>query len=427
MRLKIFSVGFLTTAAILVVVMSTREEGSAFQVDASRLHDEAIVVDGHVHIINRVFYEGIDPWKPNATGLQDYARSKQGGVDVVIEQLYVDDGYNNYNVAVKQALRLIETFYRVLEANPDKMELALTSSDVRRIVRSGKLAVILAIEGSGDMEGDLDVYRVFYRLGVRMVQIVNHNTTNAYADAYAGTAKWGGITDHGRALIREMNRLGMIVDISHATEAAQLQMIEASAAPVAATHQGMRRFSDHPQNLSDKVHKALAAKGGVNGIHGHGMFLTQEYANWMRDRRVRRTPPPLPNTSRSPDQDYGKYIADLDRAIKAEWLSERYRYGTPWKALAPAASVPLPGVPDWADNVDYAVKLVGSNHVGLGLDLMDGTSWLRDFDATSYPKLTQVMVARGHRPDAIRSILGENWLRLLDAAKVPSKATPSAQ
>ena len=150
------------------------------------LHDDAIVVDGHVHITNRVYWEGIDPWEAQTTGLWDYARAKEGGLDVVIEQVYIEDPYNNYNYAVKQAVRLVETFYRVLEANPERMELALSGADVRRIVEGGKTAVILALEGGFDMEGDLDVLRLFHRLGVRLVQFTNHNTTNAFVDAGLG-------------------------------------------------------------------------------------------------------------------------------------------------------------------------------------------------------------------------------------------------
>jgi membrane dipeptidase len=138
------------------------------------------------------------------------------------------------------------------------------------------MAQILGLEGGFDMDGDLDVLRLFYRLGVRMIQFVNHRTTNAFADSYEDVQKWRGINAHGRKVIREMNRLGILIDISHATEATQLQVIEASEAPVVASHVGMRQFSNHPQNLSDEVLKNLAAKGGMIGIHGHGSLLKQK-------------------------------------------------------------------------------------------------------------------------------------------------------
>ena len=230
----------------------------------SRLHDELIVVDGHVHMTNSVFHQGIDPWKPQSIGTFDYARAKQGGLDVAIEHLYIEDAYNKYNYTVKQACRLIETFYRILEANKDKMGLALTSQDVRGIVAQGKMAVVLALEGGFDMEGDLDVLRVFHRLGIRMVQFTNHDTTNALVDS-SFLEKWDGISQQGRAVIREMNRLGIVIDISHASEKAKGEIIEASQAPVVTSHNGLQHFSSCPGNITDETLQAWQPKAGSSG------------------------------------------------------------------------------------------------------------------------------------------------------------------
>jgi membrane dipeptidase len=384
---------------------------------AAALHRDAIVVEGHAHTINRVFHEGIDPWKPQPTGLWDYARARQGGVDVVIENVHADDAYNNYNATVKQVVRLIEVFYRVLDANRDKMELALTSADVRRIVADGKMAVVLAIESGFDMEGDLDVLRLFHRLGVRLVQFANHNTTNAYVDAGLGERRWNGINQHGRKLIEEMNRLGIIIDVSHASDEAQLQIIAASRAPVTGSHHGLRAFSDHPRNMSDAVLKQMAAKSGLLGMHSSAAFLSQKYYDWSRSRSGGTRSVPLP--IRSPDRDYGSYIAALDALVAERWIQN---YAKPWRELAPP-DAPLPTVSDWADQVDYVVQQVGDSHVAIGLDMNQGGSNLQGFDATAYPKLTEALMAKGYTTETIRRILGENWLRLLDAALVPGAST----
>ena len=182
------------TLVLLATACSALIPAAGQSINAAKLHEEAIVVDGHVHIITPVFHQGIDPWQVQETGLWDYARAKQGGLDVVIHTVYIEDPYNHYNYAVKQAGRLIETFYQVLDANSDKMELALTSADVRRIVSQGKMAAILALEGGFDTEGDLQVLRLFHRLGVRMIQPISHNTTNAFLDAGLGEKRWGGLT-----------------------------------------------------------------------------------------------------------------------------------------------------------------------------------------------------------------------------------------
>jgi membrane dipeptidase len=435
MRARILAVMAALVAALVWLAPAAPATVEAQSSSAAALHRDAIVVDGHVHITNRVYWEGMDPWQPHETGLWDYARAKQGGLDVVVEQVYIEDPFNNYNYAVKQACRLIERFYQVLEANKDRMELALTSADARRIVASGKMAVILALEGGFDMEGDLDVLRLFHRLGVRLIQLSNHNTTNAFADAGLGEQKWGGVNDLGRKVIREMNRLGILIDVSHASDAAQLQAIEASAAPVVASHHGLRDFSsDAARNFPDKALIAMAAKGGLIGIHSNSDYLSKTYyREWSRGRPAAQraadtdafgnsvAPPPLVQT---PDKDYGRYITALDAREGDNWRRSNSRKWRDSQQQIIATGAPLATVEDWLDNADYAVKLVGEDHVGIGLDMMTGGSQIRGFDATGYPRFTEAMVARGYSETRIRKILGENWLRLFDSAKVDPDAGP---
>lgn len=388
----------------------------------TQLHKKAIVVEGHAHVINNAFVLGHDPWTAQAVGTIDYARAKQGGVDVIVEQLYVEDEYNDYNYTVKQAVRLVETFYRILDANPDKMELALTSADVRRIVSQDKLAVILALEGGFDMEGDLDVLRLFARLGVRMVQLVNHETTNAMADSQA--RKWQGLSAHGRKVIAEMNRLGVIIDISHASDEAKLAIIEASHAPVVTSHNGLKHFNSRMGgNLSDAALDALARNGGLLGLHSAAWILSARSYEWGF-YGPHNTPPEPGSKSLGamPSRgaiDYGEYITNLDALMKDKW---QYGHGylEPWRerqkrVLSQGAK--LPTVDDWADQIEYIVKRVGPDHAGIGLDMMSGGHWLRDFDATSYPRLTSALRAKGFSDEVVFQILGANWLRVLDKAQ----------
>lgn len=391
---------------------------SSQKLSAAKLHKESIVVDGHVHVISRVFHEGIDSWKPQKTGLIDFARAQQGGVKVIIHALYIEDPYNRYNYTIKHACRLLEIFHQVLEANSDKMELALTSADVRRIVAKGKMAHILGFEGGFDMDGDMEVLRFFHRVGVRMLQFVHHRTTSAFADSYGDTVqKWNGINALGKKLVREMNRLGILIDVSHATEATQAQIIETSEAPVVASHVGAKRFSNHPQNLSDELLEAIAKKGGLIGVHGHGSFLCQKYWDWRRD--VHETVSWRTESmemERGPI-DYAEYINKLDTLLHKEWKSGPTTfYGTPWKQTFPPGA-PVPTIDDYINTVDYLLKLLGDDHVAIGLDLMWGTYWLKDFDATSYPRITEALVEKGYSARTIKKILGENWLRVLDTAK----------
>jgi membrane dipeptidase len=381
------------------------------------LHGQ-ILADGHVHITNRVYWEGIDPWKPQPVGQFDYARARAGGVNFVIENV-APYGYNTYNTTVKQAGRLIETFHRMVEAHRDRMELALGSADVRRIVASGKMAVLLSIEAGFDQEGDIDILRLWYRLGVRMIQFSSQVTT-AYADSSVrGGAKWSGINEKGRRLIAEMNRLGMLIDISHATEAAQRQIIAASRAPVVASHVALRAICSNPANLSDEVLRALIAKGGMIGIHSAAEQIGQRYYDWSRGK------PSIPVNGvtredilfgelpllRSPNHDYGEYIDALDAQQGDRW---RRFYSQPWHE-SPEGEALVPSLDDWVAHVSHAVAVGGPKSVAIGLDLTNARSTLKNFDASHYPDLVEAL--RKHNL-ATPEILGENWLRALDAAKV---------
>jgi membrane dipeptidase len=373
-----------------------------------------------VHITNRVYWEGIDPWKPQPVGQFDYARARAGGVNFVIENI-APYGYNTYNTTVKQAGRLIETFHRTLEAHHDQMELALTSADVRRIVASGKMAVMLSIEAGFDQEGDIDILRMWYRLGVRVIQFSSQVTT-AYADSSVrGGVKWSGINEKGRRLIAEMNRLGMLIDISHATEAAQRQIIAASRAPVIASHVALRAICSNPANLSDDVLRALIAKGGIIGIHSAAEQIGQRYYDWSRGK------PSIPvngvtreqilfgelSLIRSPNQDYGEYIDALDAQQGGRW---RRFYSQPWHE-SPEGEALVPSLDDWVAHVAHAVAIGGQKSVAIGLDLTNARSTLKNFDASHYPELVEAL--RKHNL-ATPEIFGENWLRVLDSAKVPN-------
>jgi membrane dipeptidase len=299
------------------------------------------------------------------------------------------------------------------------MELALTSADVRRIVARGKMAVMLSIEAGFDQEGDIDILRLWYRLGVRVIQFSSQVTT-AYADSSVrGGAKWSGINDKGRRLIAEMNRLGMLIDISHATEAAQRQIIAASRAPVVASHTALRAICSNPSNLSDDVLRALVAKGGMIGIHSAAEQIGQRYYDWSRGK------PSIPVNGvtredilfgelpqvRSPNLDFGEYIDALDAQQGDRW---RRFYSQPWHE-SPEGEAVVPSIDDWVAHVAHAVAVGGPRSVAIGLDLTNARSTLKNFDASHYPELVEAL--RKHNL-ATPEILGENWLRVFDSAKV---------
>ena len=286
-------------------------------------------MDGHVHIINRVYWEGIDAWQEQPGIGWDYARARKAGVNCVIDNIGTY-GYWNYNYSPKQALRLIETAHRFAEKHSDKMAIALSVADARAIVASGRVAVFLGCESGIDHEGDIEVLGAMHRLGLRTIQFATQTGYNAFADSALAplqgaqpTDTYKGINERGRALVREMNRLGVLIDITHGTDAVQAQLIEASRAPVVASHDTLRGV--YGFGISDEILKALAAKGGLVGIHGSAHLVGPRYRKWMAEKPenaqhagavVGRMVGYMPSAPRPPG-DRGEYIARFDEEFRA--------------------------------------------------------------------------------------------------------------
>jgi membrane dipeptidase len=377
-------------------------------------------MDGHVHVTNKTFWLGNDPWKPSPTGTGwDYRRAAAAGINVIIEN-FGTYGYWSYNTTPKHMLRLFETFHRFVEANEDKMALALTAEDARRIAATGRMAVFLSCESGWDQEGDLDVLRAFYRLGLRSVQFASQSGFNAYSDVQAGLpsggARWGGINSRGRALVEEMNALGILIDITHASTAAQAQIIEASEAPVVASHVTAASVSG-AGGLTDDLIVALAAKGGMMGIHGGSSAVGVRYKQWIAQNPERAAQLSQaigdmvryrPSFGRSADDsNYGDFIARFDQESRDRTRAVFVPYVDPPDA---AAAVPTPD--EWAEQIRHVIGLVGAEHVGIGLDMFGGRSHVPQ-DASGYPLLVEA-ISRVTTPKNVEKVIGENWLRVIE-------------
>jgi membrane dipeptidase len=394
--------------------------------------DLKIVMDGHVHVTTRAYWEDIDLWKPQpaATGW-NFAQARAGGVNCIIENLGTYT-YWNYNYTPKHMLRLIENFHRLLEANVDKMGLALSVQDARRIVASGRMAVFLSVESGWDHEGDIDVLRAFYRLGLRSIQFSTQTEFNNLADSalttVPGATHWNGLSPNGRTIVAEMNRLGMVIDIVHATPTVQVALIETSKAPVVASHVTAAAVSG-AGGLSDEVMKSLAAKGGLVGIHGASAIMGKRYRAWVAanpDKMASVSAPfnklvfSRPSLDHTPDSDnWGSYIEKFDAQTRTNWR-EVFR---PFQDHPEA--VPLvPTADEWAEQVDYVIKLIGADHVGIGLDMFGGRSGVLR-DPSGYPDLLKAL-NRVTTPANVKKIAGENWLRVLgDIFSLKDKTRPA--
>jgi membrane dipeptidase len=377
---------------------------------AHRLHRDALVFDAHVHAVNRQFYHGGDMGQRVDDGQFDLSRAREGGLDAMFFSLFVTEQYYPARFETKQVLRLIDEAYGQLERNKDTVELAFTASDIERISRSGRIAAFMDLEGGFDLDGDPAVLRMLYRLGLRAFQLPAHNWTNGFADSCCAPARWGGLNERGRAIVREANRLGMVINVSHGSDETIAQAIDVSVDPVVASHHGLRSVNDIPRTMPDHLLKKLAAKGGVIGFQIGNEFHNVQVFNW----RTARAGKPFWDTS------------EIGRRKEADMTIDQID-----RLVAP--QFPMVGVeaPDdirltpsgWLGVVERAIELVGDDHVMLGSDFDGGPTLPRGMrDVRDLPLLTEAMLERGWSEERIRKFLGGNLLRVV--RQVTEATTP---
>jgi len=257
---------FFRRAVLLGAVLALPLAAADISAEARRIHFGSLVLDGHVHVANRQFYHGGNMGDRLDGGQFDLPRAREGGVKAMFYTVFVTEEYYPPRYETKQVLRLIDTALEQIELNRATIELARNATEIERITARGKMAAVLDIEGGWDLDGDLGVLRNLYRLGVRVAMLPAHNWTNNFADSCCAPPKWNGLNARGRAVMAEMNRLGMLINVSHASDVTIEQAIDASKDPIVATHHGLRSFNNIPRNLPDALAKKLAAKGGVIGF-----------------------------------------------------------------------------------------------------------------------------------------------------------------
>lgn len=324
-------------------------EANTHLIKAKQIHQKATVFDGHCDTILEVINHKRSLGGRTLVGHLDIPRMKEGGVDVQFFAVFIEDIYKP-DRSLKRTLQLIDCFYKEIEKNQDDISLATNYNQIEEVNRAGKIAAILSIEGGEALEGDLGVLRVLYKLGVRLLTLT-WNQRNQIADGIGESRTGSGLTEFGLKVIDEMNRLGMLIDVSHLSETGFWDVIKRSKAPIVASHSNCYALCPHLRNLKDEQIKALADKGGVIGITFVPNFLTQE---------KRKTT-----------------------------------------------------VEDVVKHIDYLVEKVGIDYIGLGSDF-DGTGGLplglEGVDKV--PNITKGLLDRGYKEKDIKKILGENFLRV---------------
>ena len=399
---KLVVVCLLGLSIVGVASAQTRDE--RLWQRALQIHRRAIVIDTHNDVTTPMTNDDFDlsgePPTPYRTNIP---RMKQGGLTAEFFSLYVKPWYVEHGGSARRTLDMIDSVYRAVERNPQSLMIATSVADIRRAKRQGKIAALMGIEGGHAIEDSLATLREFYRLGVRYMTLTWNNTNN-WADAGRGEKKHHGLSDFGKDVVREMNRLGMLVDVSHVSDETMSDALDVSKAPIIASHSSARALSDVPRNIPDDLLRRIAKNGGVVQVNFYSVFVdakTVAPQSAERDARLKAQQAAIDE----------KYKDDPERRAEESDKLE--------------AANPLPPLPisKLIDHIDHIVKIAGIDHVGIGADF-DGANDMPEGaqDVSMLPNITYELLKRGYTERDIRKILGENLLRVMaQAERVASK------
>lgn len=365
---------------------------------ALAIHRSAIVVDTHNDILSMMTDDNYDLGVSSVGKYHtDLARMKQGGVTAEFFSVYVDRKYVTEGGSARRALDMIDYVYRAVERHPRELMLATSTADIRRAKAQGKIAALMGIEGGHAIEDSLMALRDFHRLGVRYMTLT-HNNTNNWADACCDAAKHNGLSDFGKEVVREMNRIGMLVDVSHVSDKTMSDVLDISTAPVIASHSSARALADRPRNIPDELLRRFAKNGGVVMVMFYPGFIDKNVIAATKER-ADRLKPQLDELAAKYKNDPKGLEAERDKLFAAN---------------------PLPPSPlsVLIDHFDHVAKVAGVDHVGIGSDF-DGVASLPVGmeDISKLPSITFELLKRGYSERDVRKILGGNFMRAFAQAE----------
>ncbi|HTS38006.1 MAG TPA: dipeptidase [Candidatus Solibacter sp.] len=382
---------------------STNDTGPQVSAKAKAIHESAIVIDTHADTPQRFLDEGFDigSTDPNDVGHISLDKVKRGNLGAEFFSIWVEPESNQGNFA-KHTFDLIDSVYEQAARHPDRMMMAFTAADVERAHKEHKLAALMGIEGGHSIENDIHLLRDFYRLGVRYMTL-SWSNTNEWADSSGDindpkVQHHNGLTDFGKQVVLEMNRLGMIVDISHVADKTFWDAIATTKAPVIASHSSSRALVNAPRNMTDEMLQAVAKNGGVVQVNFFSGFDDEKYMSDIKDQQK--------------DQAAAvqKYVDHLKAEGKTVTYVDMEKIQREWMAM-----IPRPAFKVLIDHIDHIAKVAGVDHVGLGSDF-DGVSGATPAgmdSAADLPKITQALLDRGYSADDVHKILGGNTLRVM--------------
>jgi membrane dipeptidase len=393
------SAGWFTAAAVTGDDISAR---------AKKLHFSSIVVDTHDDTTQRFVDGKFDLGRRNSTGSIDIPRMRDGNLGAIFFAIWMPSKVTGPE-AVHRALVQIDDVREAVRNHSNDLVLATTAAEIRDARKQGKIATLIGVEGGHMINSNLGVLRSYAALGVRYMTLT-HSGNCEWADSSTDKPAHNGLTDFGKDVIREMNRLGVMVDISHVSDKTFYDVLAISKAPVFASHSSCRALCDAPRNMTDQMMKDLAAKGGVVQINYHVGFLSQEFRNAEKAH---------PEVEKTIAAEVQKLCGDNEACQLLEGDRVTREYVEQGK---------LPRV-DWTaiiEHIDHAVKVADIDHVGLGSDF-DGANMPYGMeDASKLPKITEALLKKGYSEGDVRKILGENTLRLMSEAERVSRELNAA-
>jgi membrane dipeptidase len=400
----------LSIALLAVTLPLAAQNAPVNPKTAEAVHNSAIVIDTHADTTQRLVDENYDLADPLNGGNLNFESAQKGNLGAEFFSIWVEPDLYKGQYA-RRTLDLIDAVYQQAAKHPDKMEMAFTAGDIEKAHRDHKLAALMGIEGGHSIENSLGLLRDYYRLGVRYMTLTWSNSLD-WANSSGDEGKPGaphnpnGLTAFGKEVVLEMNRLGMMVDISHVADDTFWAAIKTTKAPVIASHSSARAISNAPRNMTDDMLKAVAKNGGVVQVNYYSAFISQAY----RDASIAQQP------------EVAKATDELKAKFKAE--GKQVTYGDLEKLQRQYADrIPRPPLSALIDNIDHVAKVAGVDHVGLGSDF-DGVSGQlpEGIDsAADLPKITAALLTRGYSAEDCRKILGGNLLRVFDEAERVSR------
>jgi membrane dipeptidase len=399
---KILPLAVLICVASLAVAQAQSDPGPSVSPKAQAIHDSALIIDTHADTPQRFLDEGFDIGSTDASdvGHISLEKARRGNLGAEFFSIWVDPETNQGHFA-QHTFDLIDSVYEQAEHHPDRMMMAFSVADIERARQQHKLAALMGIEGGHSIENDIHLLRDYYRLGVRYMTL-SWSNTNEWADSSGDIndskiQHHNGLTDFGKQVVAEMNRMGMIVDISHVADKTFYDVIAATKSPVIASHSSSRALVNAPRNMTDDMLRAVAQNGGVVQVNFFSGFLDEDYRKALE--------------AQSKDQAAAikKYVDDLKAQGKPVNYIEINRIDREWMA-----KIPRPPFHVLIDHIDHIAKVAGVDHVGLGSDF-DGVSGAtpQGMDsAAGLPKITQALLDRGYSAEDIKKILGGNLLRV---------------